>query len=80
MKDDSVRSYIREIDVITVVFHDKDDRDIPLLGMVVVITVVFHDKNMTNMTRHYLNTHLFIVNSSKLITLKHYRIVFVMKH
>ena len=37
MKDDSVRSYIREIDVIMVVFHDKDDSVIPLLRTVVVI-------------------------------------------
>ena len=59
MKDDSVRSYLREIDV---------------------ITIVSHDKCMTNMTQHYPNTHLFVVNSYKLITLKHYRIVFVMKH
>ena len=40
MKDNRVRSYLREMDVITVVFHDKDDRDIPLLGTVVVITIV----------------------------------------
>ena len=58
----------------------KDDRVRSLLRTVVVITIVSHDKYMTNMTQHYLNTHLFIVNSYKLITLKHYRIVFVMKH
>ena len=37
MKDDSVRSLLRTVVVITIVSHDKDDRDIPLLGMVVVI-------------------------------------------
>ncbi len=80
MNYDRVMSPLGTVVVITVVFHDKDDRDIPPLGTVVVITVVFHDKNMTNMTRQYPNTQRFIVNSYKLITLKYYRVVFVMKH
>ena len=58
----------------------KDDRVRSLLRTVVVITIVSHDNFMTNMTRHYLNMQRFIVNSYKLITLKHYRMVFVMKH
>ncbi len=58
----------------------KDDSVMSPLRTVVVITIVSHDKNMTNMTRHYPNTHLFVVNSYNLITLKHYRVVFVMKH